>query len=60
MVTAVTPRWCANFGGNSMTQRQTNRSRVLRRVGAAVAATIAVSTVASTAEYLLVRLPHQR
>lgn len=49
MVTAVTPRWCANFGGNSMTQRQTNRSRVLRRVGAAVAATIAVSTVASTA-----------
>ncbi|MEN9553349.1 MAG: hypothetical protein RLY24_944, partial [Actinomycetota bacterium] len=32
-----------------MTQRQTNRSRVLRRVGAAVAATIAVSTVASTA-----------
>lgn len=31
-----------------MTQRQTNRSRVLRRVGAAVAATIAVSTVAST------------
>lgn len=32
-----------------MTQRQTNRSRVLRRVGAAVAATIAVSTVAATA-----------
>ncbi len=32
-----------------MTQRQTNRSRVLRRVGAALAATIAVSTVASTA-----------
>ena len=32
-----------------MTQRQTNRSRVLRRVGAAIAATIAVSTVASTA-----------
>jgi ABC-type transport system substrate-binding protein len=31
-----------------MTQRQTNRSRVLRRVGAALAATIAVSTVAST------------
>ena len=32
-----------------MTQRQTNRSRVLRRVGAALAAAIAVSTVASTA-----------
>ena len=31
-----------------MTQRQTTRSRVLRRVGAAIAATIAVSTVAST------------
>ena len=31
-----------------MTQRQTTRSRVLRRIGAAVAATIAVSTVAST------------
>ena len=28
-----------------MTQRQTNRSRVLRRVGAALAATVAVSTV---------------
>lgn len=49
MVTAVTPRWCEQFGGNSMTQRQTTRSRVLRRVGVAVAATIAVSTVASTA-----------
>jgi hypothetical protein len=36
------------FGGNSMTQRQTTRSRVMRRVGAAIAATIAVSTVAST------------
>jgi peptide/nickel transport system substrate-binding protein len=47
-VSPVTPRWCAHFGGNSMTQRQTTRSRVLRRVGAAVAATIAVSTVAST------------
>ncbi len=32
-----------------MTQRQTTRSRVLRRVGVAIAATIAVSTVASTA-----------
>ena len=32
-----------------MTQRQTNRSRVLRRVGVAIAATIAVSTVAQTA-----------
>ena len=31
-----------------MTQRQTTRSRVMRRVGAAIAATIAVSTVAST------------
>ena len=31
-----------------MTQRQTNRSRVLRRVGAALAATVAVSTVATT------------
>lgn len=30
-----------------MTQRQTTRSRVLRRVGAAIAATIAVSTVAT-------------
>lgn len=47
-VSSVTPQWCAYFGGNSMTQRQTTRSRVLRRVGAAVAATIAVSTVAST------------
>ena len=32
-----------------MTQRQTNRSRVMRRIGVALAATIAVSTVASTA-----------
>ncbi len=32
-----------------MTQRQTNRSRVLRRVGAVLAASLAVSTVASTA-----------
>ena len=32
-----------------MTQRQTNRSRVLRRMGVALASTIAVSTVASTA-----------
>ena len=31
-----------------MTQRQTTRSRVMRRVGVAIAATIAVSTVAST------------
>jgi peptide/nickel transport system substrate-binding protein len=31
-----------------MTQRHTNRARVLRRIGAAVAATIAVSTVASS------------
>ena len=48
IVSSVTPRWCAYFGGNSMTQRQTTRSRVMRRVGAAIAATIAVSTVAST------------
>ena len=47
-VSLVTPRWCAHFGGNSMTQRQTTRSRVLRRVGAAIAATVAVSTVATT------------
>ena len=39
------------FGGNSMTQRQTTRSRVMRRVGAAIAATIAVSTVASTGSH---------
>ena len=32
-----------------MTQRQTSRSRVLRRAGVALAAAIAVSTVASTA-----------
>lgn len=31
-----------------MTQRQTTRSRVLRRIGVAVATTIAISTVAST------------
>lgn len=34
-----------------MTQRQTTRSRVMRRVGAAIAATIAVSTVASTGSH---------
>ena len=48
IVPGVTPTWCALFGGNSMTQ-QTTRSRVLRRVGVAIAAAIAVSTVASTA-----------
>jgi peptide/nickel transport system substrate-binding protein len=34
-----------------MTQRQTNRSRVLRRIGVAVATTIAISTVASTTSH---------
>ena len=36
------------MGVNQMTQRQTTRSRVLRRVGVAIAATIAVSAVATT------------
>ena len=48
IVPIVTPRWCATFGGNQMTQRQTTRSRVLRRVGVALAATIAVTTVATS------------
>ena len=49
IVSSVTPKWCAKFGGNSMTQRQTTRSRRLRSVGAVIAASIAISTVASTA-----------
>ena len=49
IVPLVTSQWCANFGGNSMTQRHTNRSRVLRRIGVALAATLSVSTLASTA-----------
>ena len=51
-LTIVTPRWCDIHGGTSkMTQRQTNRSRVLRRIGVAVATTIAISTVASTSSH---------
>ena len=48
IVPLVTSQWCANFGGNSMTQRHTTRSRVLRKVGAALAASLAVSTLATT------------
>ncbi len=48
IVTVVIPQWYANLGGNSMTQRQTTRSQVMRRIGVALAATIAVSTVATT------------
>ena len=51
-LTIVTPRWCDIHGGTSkMTQRQTNRSRVLRRIGVAVATTIAISTVATTSSH---------
>jgi len=48
IVPLVTSQWCANFGGNSMTQRHTTRSRVLRKVGAVLAASLAVSTLATT------------
>ncbi len=48
IVPLVTSQWCANFGGNSMTQRHTTRSRVLRKVGAALAASLAVSALATT------------
>jgi len=47
IVTAVTPQWCANFGGNSMTKRQTTRSRMTRRIAVALATTVAVSTLAT-------------
>lgn len=48
IVPLVTSQWCANFGGNSMTQRHTTRSRVLRKVGAVLAASLAVSALATT------------
>ena len=48
IVSLVTSQWCANFGGNSMTQRHTTRSRVLRKVGAVLAASLAVSALATT------------
>ena len=48
IVPLVTSKWCAKLGGNSMTQRHTNRSRVLRKVGAVLAASLAVSTLATT------------
>ncbi len=48
MVTAVTSIQVYIFGGNSMTQSQITRSRVMRRIGVAVAATIAITTMAST------------
>ena len=48
MVAFVTSIQVYIFGGNSMTQSQITRSRVMRRIGVAVAATIAITTMAST------------
>ena len=48
MVVSVTSKQVCIFGGNSMTQSQITRSRVMRRIGVAVAATIAITTMAST------------
>lgn len=48
IVSIVTSKQVCIFGGNSMTQSQNTRSRVMRRIGVAIAASLAISTMAST------------
>lgn len=47
-VSFVTSIQVCKFGGNSMTHSQITRSRVMRRLGVAIAASLAISTLAST------------